>query len=92
MKNKVEIYFTRTCPYCIRALRLLEERKIPFEGVDLTAHPHKREDMQQRTKQANPLPNNNGKTVPQIFINDKPIGGYKELLELDRLGKLKSAE
>lgn len=76
---KVEIYYTRSCPYCIRSLRLLDERRIEFIGIDVGERPSEREEMNRRTP---------GKTVPQIFINDKPIGGCDELMRLDSENKL----
>jgi glutaredoxin 3 len=71
---RVEVYTTRTCPYCVRAKRLLEERGIPFTEIDVGADDDLRADLIRRTGR---------RTVPQIFINGESIGGYEELHALD---------
>lgn len=79
MINNIKIYTTSSCPYCDAAKRLLQERKLPFEEIDVS-DAHKKEELKKKT---------GWRTVPQIFINDKLIGGYQELAEMDRNGKLK---
>ena len=77
---KIEVYTTMICPYCVRAKRLLDERKAPFTEIDVMADGAKRAEMQRRA---------GGRTsVPQIFINDRHIGGCDELYALDRQGGL----
>jgi glutaredoxin 3 len=77
---KVEIYTTMICPYCVRAKRLLAERKADYVEFDVMADSAKRAEMQRRA---------GGRTsVPQIFINGKHIGGSDELYALDRAGGL----
>jgi glutaredoxin 3 len=71
---RVEMYTTRTCPFCVRAKRLLEERGIPFDEIDVADDDELRADLIRRTGR---------RTVPQIFIDGKPIGGYEELHALD---------
>lgn len=71
---RVEVYSTRTCPYCVRAKRLLEARGIPFEEIDVSDDDELRMDLIRRTGR---------RTVPQIFIDGKSIGGYEELYALD---------
>ncbi|HVM84900.1 MAG TPA: glutaredoxin 3 [Candidatus Binatia bacterium] len=77
---KVEIYTTMICPYCVRAKRLLDARAVKYEEIDVMADGKRREEMQRRA---------GGRTsVPQIFINDRHIGGSDELYALDRAGGL----
>ena len=78
---KVEIYYTRACPYCIRALSLLRRRQVDFMGIDVGGDSGKRREMAERIGGREP-------TVPQIFINGEAIGGCEELLQLDFEDKL----
>jgi glutaredoxin 3 len=72
--TKVEIYTSSLCGYCTHAKNLLEKKDVKFVEYDVTYDPRKRQEMTTRT----------GKTaVPQVFINDKPVGGYSDLVELD---------
>ena len=75
----VKIYTTRTCPYCIAAKRLMGKRQIPYEEIDVSGDPDKRAWLVEVTGR---------RTVPQIFIGGKSIGGYDELAALDGAGKL----
>ena len=75
----VTVYTTAYCPYCVRAKALLKERKIPFEEVDVGSDDGLREQIIQRSGR---------RTVPQIFIDDRSIGGYDELRALDDDGQL----
>ena len=77
---KVEIYTTPFCPYCVRAKRLLASENISFEEYDVSLSRDKRTAMSKRAQ---------GRTsVPQIFIDDTPIGGSDELAQLHKAGKL----
>jgi glutaredoxin 3 len=76
----VEIYTTPICPYCHRAKRLLERKGVPFTEVDLWQEPGRREEMLRRA--------NGRRTVPQIFIDDRSIGGSDELHALESRGEL----
>jgi GrxC family glutaredoxin len=67
------------CPYCVRAKRLLTERGIPFEEADVGADAALRADVVRRTGR---------RTVPQIFIDGRAIGGFDELVKLDAAGEL----
>lgn len=75
----VKIYTTSYCPYCVRAKGLLSRKNIPFEEIDVSNDPQKREWLQRTTGQ---------RTVPQLFINGVSIGGCDDLYALDRSGKL----
>ena len=71
---KVEIYTSAMCGYCTRAKNLLEKKGVKFVEYDVTFDSGKRQEMNTRT----------GKTaVPQVFINDEPVGGYSDLVEFD---------
>ena len=77
--TRVKIYTTSSCPFCIRAKRLLEARGIPFEEIDVGNDDALREEIIQRTGR---------RTVPQIFIDERSVGGFEELAALDAAGKL----
>jgi glutaredoxin 3 len=77
---RVELYTTPSCPFCVRAKRLLTERHIPYSEVDVSEDDDLREDVMRRTGR---------RTVPQIFIDGRSIGGYEELAELDATGELR---
>ncbi len=77
---KVEIYYKSWCGYSQRALRLLTEKGVPFEKFDIEQSTERRDEMLQRA--------NGRTTVPQIFIDDRHIGGCDDLVALDRDGKL----
>ena len=72
---RVQIYTTRWCGYCVRAKALLEQRGIPYEEISLDDDPAFRQTLHDLT---------GGWTVPQILIDDQPIGGYVELWRLDQ--------
>ena len=77
---RIEIYTTPFCPFCIRAKRLLDSENLSYEETDVSVSRALREAMSKRAE---------GRTsVPQIFIDDVPIGGSDELAKLHRLGKL----
>lgn len=76
---RVEMYCTRACPYCQRAEQLLRKRGIRFEKIRVDLSKGKLREMLKRSKR---------NTVPQIFINNRHIGGYAELISLDKSGKL----
>jgi len=77
---KVEIYYWTTCPYCRRALALLDSKGIDYTGYDITGDEGARAKMVERT--------GGPKSVPQIFIDDKHIGGCDDIHALDAKGEL----
>jgi GrxC family glutaredoxin len=77
---QVEMYTTPSCPFCVRAKRLLAARGIPFEEIDVAADDTLRAQVMERTGR---------RTVPQIFIDGRAIGGFEELAALDAAGELK---
>ena len=76
---RIQIYTTRWCGFCVRAKTLLDSRKLPYEEISLDDDPAFRQKLLEMTGRW---------TVPQIFIDDVPIGGYTELWSLDRDGRL----
>ena len=80
--KKVTIYTGPMCNYCSAAKHLLNKKKINYEEIDIGYDEKKREEMLKKS--------NGAKTIPQIFIGEKHIGGYVELRALDRDGKLNS--
>jgi glutaredoxin 3 len=79
---KIEIYTKAFCPYCSRAKALLDGKQVDYEEFDITMDAAKRKEMIQRAEGRS--------TVPQIFIDDKHIGGSDDLSALDRQGGLDS--
>ena len=73
------MYTTTVCPYCIRAKMLLNKKGVPFEEVNVSGDDAKRAWLVETTGR---------RTVPQIFINDEPIGGFDDMHALDRAGEL----
>lgn len=80
MAAKVEVYSSMWCPFCYRAKKLLKDKGIAFDEIDVDGDPKVRAAMRERAEGRH--------TVPQIFINDEGIGGSDELAALDRAGKL----
>jgi glutaredoxin 3 len=80
MKPRVTMYTTAYCGYCRRAERLLAAKGITdIDEIRVDVDPEQRAAMMQRTGR---------RTVPQIYIGDRHVGGYDELAALDRAGKL----
>jgi glutaredoxin 3 len=77
---RVEIYTKFLCSYCWRAKQLLESKGVTFEEYDITMGGPKRAEMLERA--------NGRTTVPQIFIDDRHVGGSDDLAELERNGQL----
>ena len=77
--KKVVIYGTNFCSYCGAAQMLLTKKGVNYEFVLVSDDAELREDVMRRSGQ---------RTVPQIFIDDEPIGGFDELCALDKDGRL----
>ena len=77
--SKIEIYTTNWCPYCNAAKALLDDKGVPYDEIDAT-DPEVRTDMIQRA--------HGRRTVPQIFIGERHVGGYDEIAALERRGQL----
>lgn len=80
MVAKVEIYTKFACSFCVRAKALLDSKGVTYSEYDVSSSSAKRDEMVKRAPGA--------RTVPQIFINDKAIGGSDDLRELEYEGKL----
>lgn len=78
--NKVEIYTTKVCPYCVKAKNLLIKKGVIFTEIDVSDDPNARETLLVKAE--------GRRTVPQIFIDDKPIGGCDDLYALENSGEL----
>ena len=78
--NKVLMYTTQVCPYCVRAKALLKQRGVAdIEEIRIDVDPAQREQMMARTGR---------RTVPQIFIGETHVGGCDDLIALDQRGGL----
>ncbi len=78
--GKIEIYTTLFCPFCIRAKKLLDSKRVMYHETDVTTRLSLRKAMTERA---------GGRTsVPQIFIDGQHIGGCNDLLALERSGQL----
>ena len=76
----VEIYVKTTCPYCWRAKHLLDSKGVDYREISVDFGGAERQMMIQRA--------NGRTTVPQIFIDDRHIGGCDDLMALERSGRL----
>jgi glutaredoxin 3 len=77
--QKITIYTTTTCPYCVRAKALLDRKGATYREIS-AEDPSIREEMIQKA--------GGRKTVPQLFIGDFHVGGCDDLYELEKQGKL----
>lgn len=77
---KVEVYTTTYCAFCVRAKNLLKNKGVAFDEIDVTHDDALREKMVEMS--------GGRRTVPEIFINGKIVGGYDELKALEDAGKL----
>lgn len=80
VKARVKIYSTATCPFCSRAKNLLQKLHIPYEELRVDIDRAALREMLEVT--------NHARTVPQITIDGRPIGGFAELTELHMDGAL----
>jgi glutaredoxin 3 len=72
----VRIYVKPGCPYSAGAKRLLDEKGIRYEEIDVVEHPERRAELERLSS--------GRRTLPQIFFGERHVGGYEELQELDR--------
>ena len=79
MKN-VTVYMGPMCAFCDAAKRLLTKKNIPYKEINIALDENKREEMLKKS--------NGAKTIPQIFIEEKHVGGYVELRALENKGEL----
>lgn len=80
MTTQVRMYSTAVCPFCVMAERLLRSKGVTeIEKVRIDLDPAARQDMMSKTGR---------RTVPQIYIGERHVGGYDDLAALDRAGGL----
>lgn len=75
----VRIYITRTCGYCFAAKRLLDQKGVAYEEIDVTGDSSARAWLRDVTGR---------RTVPQVFIGGRPYGGFTDIAALDQRGEL----
>jgi glutaredoxin 3 len=76
---KITIYTKPYCPYCMRALQVLEDKGAEFTEIEAASDVNVRREMIQKAGRS---------TYPQIFIGDRHIGGCDDILALERSGEL----
>jgi glutaredoxin 3 len=76
---QILMYSTPWCPYCAQARALFTAKGVSYQDIDIEAHPEQRAEMIRRSGR---------RTVPQIFIGERHIGGADDMHELDRAGGL----
>lgn len=77
---RIVIYSTPVCPYCVRAKDLLKRKGQTYEEIDISTDSAIRDEMMTKS--------GGRRTVPQIFIDDRHIGGFDDLAALDQKGEL----
>ena len=75
----IKVYSGNLCPYCTAAKRLLDSKGVQYEEINVDTDPATRSEMEQLSQRT---------SVPQIFIGDTHVGGFDDLAELNREGKL----
>lgn len=80
MAEKVEIYTKWGCPYCVAAKSLLDKKGVSYEEYDVTMGGAKKAEMLQRVPSA--------RTVPQVLVGGKALGGFDDISALDHRGEL----
>ncbi|MEE8253978.1 MAG: glutaredoxin 3 [Nitrosomonadaceae bacterium] len=78
-KAILKVYSKEWCPYCAKAKALLRSKQLEFEEVDVTSDVEAEQEMIKRSKR---------RTVPQIFIDERSVGGYDDLSQLNATGEL----
>lgn len=79
MNDGVIMYSTRFCPYCMRARSLLQDKGVVFTDIGVDGRSDLRREMMQRSGR---------QTVPQIWIGEHHVGGFDDLVALERQGRL----
>ena len=82
MKDVI-VYMGPRCNFCDAAKRLLQRNNIPYKEINIALEEGKREEML--------IKSSGRQTIPQIFFDDYHVGGYQELRELEKTGKLLSS-
>ena len=77
--NKITIYSTRICPYCVRAKNFFNKKNLEYTEIMIDRDPNQMRVMMEKSGR---------QSVPQIFIGDYHVGGFDDLIEHDMDGKL----
>lgn len=77
--SEIIVYTSRLCPYCTMAKKLLDRKGAAFTEIDVDSKPGLRQELMEKSKR---------RTVPQIYIGDRHIGGFDDLYALDNRGEL----
>ena len=75
----IDIYYKEWCPYCHRAFALLDRKDVAYNAIDVDGKPDLQAEMAKKAGRV---------TVPQVFANGKPLGGYDDLAALEARGEL----
>jgi len=78
--SRIEVYSSLWCPFCSRAKALLKRKGVAYEEIDVDRDPNLRQQMMRRA--------GGQRTVPQIFIDGRHVGGSDDLADLERAGEL----
>ena len=78
--TQVTIYTKPYCPFCVRAVSLLEKKGVPFTEIEAAFDPDKRSEMVERS--------GGRATFPQIFVGETHIGGCDDMMAMERAGQL----
>ena len=76
---RIQIYSKKNCPFCVRAKALLDRKGFPYEEIDAEGQDELRFWLAETSGQ---------KTVPQIFVDGRPLGGFSDIDALDEQGQL----
>ena len=76
---RIQIYSKKNCPFCVRAKALLDRKGFPYEEIDAEGQDELRVWLAETSGQ---------KTVPQIFVDGRPLGGFSDIDALDKQGQL----
>jgi len=80
--SQIEVYSSDYCPWCSRAKILLHAKGLDYEEINISADQARAMEMIERSGR---------RTVPQVFIDDRPIGGYEQLAAMNKAGELDQA-
>jgi glutaredoxin 3 len=75
----VKVYSKKSCPFCVRAKALLDRKGVAYQEIDAEHDDALRAWLVETTGQ---------RTVPQIFVGERSLGGFSDIDALDREGKL----
>jgi glutaredoxin 3 len=79
MGARVTLYTTPYCGFCVRAKALLDRKNVSYEEINVESRPDLRDWLVKTTRR---------RTVPQVFVNGEPLGGFMEIAALDKKGEL----